>query len=244
MFRCILCAAHGATVARSYSDLSGASQIIAVLLALAGSLAFAAQDRYTLKIPDGLAWSEFRGCETWQNVAVSQTETSLKVIAANDAMINAYRDGVPDNGKLFPDGSKITKIEWSFKRNALSPYFVTVPGTVKTVAFIEKDTKRFPNTHGWAYAQWAYDAGTDTFNPSELSPSGAECGFACHTTCRRTTTFSRRIQKGERAVIGDRPRCRGRTLCLVWLAWTFFAPCCDDTDWERANSAATHCMLS
>jgi hypothetical protein len=59
MFRCVLCAAHGATVARSYSDLSGASQIIAVLLALAGSLAFAAQDRYTLKIPDGLAWSEF-----------------------------------------------------------------------------------------------------------------------------------------------------------------------------------------
>jgi Cytochrome P460 len=156
--------------------------IIAVLLALAGSLAFAAQDRYTLKIPDGLAWSEFRGYETWQNVAVSQTETSLKVIAANDAMINAYRDGVPDNGKLFPDGSKITKIEWSFKRNAVSPYFVTVPDTLKTVAFIEKDTKRFPNTHGWAYAQWAYDAGTDTFKPSELNPSGAECGFACHTT--------------------------------------------------------------
>jgi hypothetical protein len=101
-----------------------------VLLALAGSLAFAAQDRYTLKIPDGLAWSEFRGYETWQNVAVSQTETSLKVIAANDAMINAYRDGVPDNGKLFPDGSKITKIEWSFKRNAVSPYFVTVPDTL------------------------------------------------------------------------------------------------------------------
>jgi hypothetical protein len=155
--------------------------IIAVFLAVVGSLAFAAEDRYTLKIPDGLAWSEFRGYETWQNVAVSQTETSLKVIAANDAMINAYRDGVPDNGKLFPDGSKITKIEWSFKRNTVSPYFVTVPDTLKTVAFIEKDTKRFPNTHGWAYAQWAYDAGTDTFKPSELNPSGTECGFACHT---------------------------------------------------------------
>ena len=38
------------------------------------------------------------------------------------------------------------------------------------------------DTHGWAYAQWAYDAATDTFKPSELSPSGAECGFACHTT--------------------------------------------------------------
>jgi hypothetical protein len=155
--------------------------ISAVLLVVVGSLVLAAEDRYTLKIPDGLSWSEFRGYETWQDVAVSQTETSLKVIAANDAMMNAYRDGVPDNGKRFPDGSKITKIEWSFKRNTVSPYFVNVPDTLKTVAFIEKDTKRFPDTHGWAYAQWAYDAATDTFRPSELDPSGAECGFACHT---------------------------------------------------------------
>jgi hypothetical protein len=151
-------------------------------LLVVGGLALAAQDRYTLKIPDGLAWSEFRGYETWQDVAVSQTETSLKVIAANDAMINAYREGVPGNGKLFPDGSKVTKIEWSFKKNTASPYFVTVPDTLKTVAFIEKDTKRFPNTQGWAYAQWDYDAATDTFKPSQLSPSGTECGFACHTT--------------------------------------------------------------
>jgi len=50
-----------------------------------------------------------------------------------------------------------------------------------TVAFIEKDTKRFPNIHGWAYAQWAYDPATDTFKPSQLSASGAECGYACHT---------------------------------------------------------------
>src|SRR5262245_6971704 len=116
----------------------------AVLPVIVGSLALAAQDRYTLKIPDELAWSDFRGYETWQDVAVRQTESSLKVIAANDVMINAYRDGVPGNGKLFPDGSKITKIEWSFKRNTESPYFVNIPDTLKTVAFIEKDAKRFP----------------------------------------------------------------------------------------------------
>jgi hypothetical protein len=97
-------------------------------------------------------------------------------------MINAYRDGVPGNGKPFPDGSKIAQIEWSLKKNDLSSYFVDVPDTLKTVAFIEKDTKRFPNTRGWAYAQWAYDPATDTFKPSELNPSGSECWFACHTT--------------------------------------------------------------
>src|SRR5215831_5572382 len=75
---------------------------ISVTLAIAVStIALAAQDKYTLKIPDGLAWSEFRGYEDWRDVAVSQTETSLKVIAANDLMINAYREGVPANGKLF-----------------------------------------------------------------------------------------------------------------------------------------------
>ncbi len=31
-------------------------------------------------------------------------------------MIDAYRSGVPGNGKLFPDGSKITKIEWVLKK--------------------------------------------------------------------------------------------------------------------------------
>jgi hypothetical protein len=52
---------------------------------------------------------------------------------------------------------------------------------LKTLSFIVKDSKRFPDTHGWAYAQFAYDAASDTFKPSELSASGAKCGYACHT---------------------------------------------------------------
>jgi hypothetical protein len=115
-------------------------------------------------------------------VAVSQTETNLKVIVANDVMMNAYRQGLPADGKLFPDGSKIAKIEWIPKKNTVSPYFVMVPDTLKAVDLIEKDTKRFPDTHGWAYAEFAYDAASDTFKPSDLSPSGGTCGYACHTT--------------------------------------------------------------
>ena len=156
--------------------------IVAVLLVVLGSMALAAQDRFTLKVPNGLAFSEFGGYETWQDVAVSQTENGLKVIAANNAMIDAYRQGVPGNGKPFPEGSKIVKIEWSTKKNTVSPYFVMVPDILKTVSFIEKNSKRFPDTHGWAYAQFAYDAASDTFKPSDLSSSGAQCGYACHTT--------------------------------------------------------------
>ena len=69
-------------------SLSSVFVIITASVAVLGSMAIAEQDRYTLQIPDGLAWSDFRGYETWQNVAVSQTESSLKVIAANEVMIN------------------------------------------------------------------------------------------------------------------------------------------------------------
>jgi len=151
--------------------------IIATSVA-AGGVALAAQDRFTLKIPNGPAFSEFKGYETWQNVAVSQTETSLKIIAANPVMINAYRQGIPGNGKHFPEGSKIVKIEWTSKKNAESPYFIMVPDTLKSVSFIEKNTKRFPKTSGWAFAQFAYDAPSDTFKPVG---EDAACGYACHT---------------------------------------------------------------
>ena len=152
--------------------------IIAVMLAVFGGIAIAAQDRYTLKLGK-LAFSDFRGYENWEDVAVSQTETMLKVIVANDVMMKAYRQGLPANGKFFPEGSKVVKIEWSFKKNPVSPYFVQVPDTLKAVATIEKDTKRFPDTHGWAYGNFNYDAASETFTPEGTD---AKCGFACHST--------------------------------------------------------------
>jgi hypothetical protein len=162
------------------SKIITAIALTVVLLAVLGTLAFAAQDRFTLQIPNGLAFSEIRGYDTWQDVAVSQVKEGLKVIVANDTMINAYRQGIPGNGKNFPDGSKIVKIEWS-QKNPGFPYFVMVPNTLTSVSFIVKDSKRFPDTHGWAYAQFAYDPTSDTFKPSDLSLSGHECGYACHT---------------------------------------------------------------
>ena len=153
--------------------------IVTVLsLAALGGIALAAQDRYTLKLGK-LSFSDFKGYEDWRDVAVSQTETQLKVIVANDVMMKAYRQGLPADGKLFPEGSKIVKIEWTFKKNPVAPYSVNVPDTLKAVAVIEKDTKRFPDTHGWAYGNFNYDAASDTFTPEG---NDAKCGFACHTT--------------------------------------------------------------
>ena len=153
--------------------------IVATSLIVLGRIGFAQQDRYTLKVPDGLAFSEFKGYDSWENVAVSETQGSVKVILGNATMIEAYKEGIPDNGKPFPDGVKIVKIEWSKTKNPVSPYFVEIPDTLKTVSFIEKDSKRFPNTHGWAYAQFAYESASKTF---KASVTGSECGYACHTT--------------------------------------------------------------
>src|SRR5277367_1285982 len=153
--------------------------LVGIFLSVLVTVVFAAQDKYRLRVPDGLAFSDFRGYENWQVVAVSQTEELLKVMVANPIMIDAYRAGVPGNGKAFPDGSKIAKIEWKPKKNTEAPFSVRVPDTLQDVFFIEKNNKRFPNTKGWAYAAFDYDPASDTFKPD---PTGVvTCGFACHT---------------------------------------------------------------
>jgi len=150
----------------------------AVLLSVLGRDAISAQDRYSLKVPGGLSFSDFKGYEDWRNVAVSQVKDGIKIIAANPVMMKAYGSGLPADGKTFPDGSKIVKIEWSQKQNTVSPYFVMVPNALKSISFIEKDTKRFPDTHGWAYAQFDYDPASKVFKPSV---TGSQCGYECHS---------------------------------------------------------------
>jgi hypothetical protein len=78
--------------------------IIAVLFAVLGGMALAAQDRFTVKVPNGIAFSDFRGYENWQNVAVSQTENGLKVIAANTAMTGK---ALPAMARSFPRAQRL-----------------------------------------------------------------------------------------------------------------------------------------
>jgi hypothetical protein len=157
----------------------------ASLVALIG-IARAAQDKYTLKALNGVAFSEFRGYESWQTVAPSVVDDGIKAILANPVMIKAYKEGIPGNGKPFPNGSKIVKIEWKKKPNPESPYSVLVPGNLKSVAIIEKDTKRFPDSSGWGYAQFLYDAASGTFKPFGDDSSFATKCYKCHTAVKAT----------------------------------------------------------
>jgi hypothetical protein len=150
------------------------------------------QDKYTLEVPGGLAFSEFNGYEDWQAVGPSLTDAAhvIRLIVANPVMIDAYKEGVPGNGKPFPEGSKIAKIEWKPKTLTDPPFSAntpdTVPGDLTVVEFIEKDSKRFPDTHGWGYAMFDYDAVSGVFTPATSASKppqshNAKCGAACHT---------------------------------------------------------------
>jgi hypothetical protein len=159
--------------------------LLSVFIPVLARMAVAAQDKYTLKVPGGLAFSEFRGYEGWQAVAISQSGR-LAVILANPVMIDAYQAGFPGNGKPFPDGAKMAKIHWDPKQSATAPSPTTVPGMLHDVDFMEKDSKRFADSGGWGYAEFEYDPASDTFRPGTSADqppqaNDAKCGFACHT---------------------------------------------------------------
>ena len=166
---------------------SKGSQTIAILVALVslstGSLW--AQGKYALKVPGGLAFSEFRGYEGWQLVSISQDGPLMAAILANPPMIEAYKAGLPGNGKPFPDGSKMAKVHW-IPTKLKTFTAATVPGQQHDVDFMVKDSKRFKDSGGWGWAAFERDTATGKFRPASTADTppqanDARCGFACHT---------------------------------------------------------------
>ncbi len=152
--------------------------ITAVSLTALGAGNVFASNKDTVQVPNGLAFSEFKGYEEWQMVNVSQAGDKIEVILGNPAMIAAYKTGLPAEGKFFPDGVRMAKIHWLWKKSDVDPNHALVPDTLHDVDLMVRDSKRFAATGGWGYAQFNYDAATDTFTPLG---TGAACGYACHT---------------------------------------------------------------
>jgi len=159
------------------------------ILAVLGVRAVTAQDtgqaKYNVRVPNGLAFSEFRGYESWQVISVSHNDKVMAVIVGNPAMINAYKSGIPGNGKPFPDGSKMAKVHWNPKKLEALPT-ATVPASLHDVDFMVKDSKRFADSGGWGWGAFRYNAASDTFTPADQTDmppqaNDAKCGLACHT---------------------------------------------------------------
>src|ERR1700684_4509968 len=119
-----------------------AATAVAVLAVLVAT-GFYAQDKYSLKSPSGIAFSDFRGYEDWAVVSSARTDEVLKVIVANPTMIKAFKAGVPGNGQPFPEGSMIAKLQWKPKKSTEAPFVVDVPDVFKQALVMEKDSKRF-----------------------------------------------------------------------------------------------------
>ena len=155
---------------------------IVLVLAVVSGVAASAQDKYTLKLPDGVAFSDFKGYEDWQLISTSKTDDRMKVILGNPTIIAAFKSGIPGNGKPFPEGSKIAKVQWKPKKSTEAPFVVDVPDTLADLFFMEKDSKRFPQTGGWGYAQFDYDPASATYTPDKAGTPN--CGQVCHVAVK------------------------------------------------------------
>jgi hypothetical protein len=151
-----------------------------VLAVLAGAAA-QAQDKYSLKSPAGIAFSDFKGYEDWSVISSARTDEVLKVIVGNPIMIKAYKAGIPGNGQPFPEGSKAVKLQWKPKKSTEAPFAVDVPDVFSQAFVMEKDSKRFPATGGWGYALFNHEPASDRF---AVDPSPADCGHACHVAVK------------------------------------------------------------
>jgi hypothetical protein len=176
------------TETRSTTERIGGSTIVAAVAVLAVLVAAALfaqaqdNDKYSLKSPGGIAFSDFRGYEDWSVASSARTDEVLKVIVANPTMIKAYKTGVPGNGQPFPEGSMIVKLQWKPKKSAEAQFVVDVPDVFSQAFVMEKDSKRFPKSGGWGYAVFNYDAASDKFTADPKSL--ADCGNACHTVVK------------------------------------------------------------
>ncbi len=151
------------------------------VLTVLGGTALFAQEKYALVSPGGLKFSDFKGYEDWAVVSSARQDDVLKVIVANPAMIAAFKAGVPGNGKPFPEGAKIAKLQWKPKKSTEAPFVVDVPDTFAQAFLMEKDSKRFPKTGGWGYAVFNYAPATAKFTP-DAAP--ADCGQSCHVAVK------------------------------------------------------------
>ena len=165
-------------------DRKGIWIAAAVMIGLAamGVAAVSQQDKYALKLPGGVGFSDFRGYGDWQLISSAETDDRMKVILGNPTIIAAFKSGIPGNGKPFPEGSKLAKVQWKPKKSTEAQFPVNVPDTLADLFFMEKDSKRFPETGGWGYAQFDYDPASATFSADKAGTPN--CGQVCHVTVK------------------------------------------------------------
>ena len=120
------------------------------------------------------------GYRDWKVISVAQLRgklNQLRVQLGNDIAVKALRDGT----RPFPDGAVIAALHWTndeaedndkvFK-DANFPVQSSTAGAPVNVQFMVKDSKRFPDTAGWGFA--------DFKDGKPQSEALHQACFACH----------------------------------------------------------------
>src|SRR5262249_52152278 len=110
--------------------------VLAVVAAL--SLA-AAQDKYTVEVPGGLAFSEFKGYEAWQAISISPNERVLATTLGNPAMIGLPGRVFPATARPSPTGPRRLRSIWTPRKNSS---FRMQRCRARNVDFMVRDSKR------------------------------------------------------------------------------------------------------
>jgi Cytochrome P460 len=162
-----------------------------VSLPLLFGLVLVAQDKYSVKVPGGLAFSEFRGYEAWQTISVSRNERVVAVILGNPAMIKALRGWYPP--------ATVSPCQ-------TGPRWPRSIGARNRTISLRKDRKRFADSGGWGYGVFDYNAASDTFTPGTTAgtpPQGndAKCGSRATRQRSREIRFHRVREKVKRRAV-------------------------------------------
>lgn len=106
---------------------------------------------YGVTIPDGY--------RDWRFIAPAQEAPPLDELPAvlgNDIAVEAYKKGTLP----FPDGSILVKL--AYKREQSTEFApATVPGASTTVQVMVKDSKKYPDSHGWGFGRFVNDKPVD-----------------------------------------------------------------------------------
>jgi hypothetical protein len=91
--------------------------------------------------------SDFEG---WKPISFTDRgdNNTFRFILGNDIAVKAIQSG---NISPWPDGTHFAKIAW---QHQLGPDGLIHPGNFVQVELMDKDAKRYKNTHGWGWGRW------------------------------------------------------------------------------------------
>ena len=176
-----------------------------VLLIVLVSLVAGSEDKYSVKVQGGLAFSEFRGYEDWQAVGVSRSESALAVILGNPAMIEPIAPGFQPTVRLYR-----TEPGWLKSMGAETERLIFSPGPLcrgacRTSISWSRTASGLPTAVGGDTAH-LITTRHPTLSGQRTQPAGLRrgttpgVGSRVTRRLRQATTFSRATARGDGSI--------------------------------------------